>query len=305
MFQTLIVKPLGYILGFIYGFVDNYGWSLVIFTVLVKLLLLPLGLKQQKATIKMQQVQPKMLELQNKYANDKQKLSEETMKLYKEYGVNPMGGCFPLLIQLPILFGLYRVIYKPLTFMLHFSKDKVAALAAEYGIKTTGKLAQQAEILIAKATGDINFNFLGLDLSLTPSLGKPDLIWLVPIAAALTTYLTSKVSTAISNKKDKNEEEKKPQRVLSPDQKTTNTNSAESMTKSMSLIMPLMTLWITFSFPATIGVYWSISNITSILQTVLLNGYYKKKMSVEVAEKTAVLEQQKAEKKARYNHKKR
>ncbi|MBQ7901304.1 MAG: membrane protein insertase YidC [Clostridia bacterium] len=318
MFQKLIVVPLGYILGFIYQFVGSYGWSLIIFTVLVKLLLLPLGLKQQKSTTKMQQVQPKLLEIQSKYANDQQKLSEETMKLYKEYGVSPMGGCLPLLIQLPILFGLYRVIYKPITFMLHKSAEEVAALTEQYAAnpefiekfgQITGKAANQAEILIAKAFDLVNFDFLGLDISATPNLANPSLLWLIPVIAAVTTYLSSKITTLMSgnDKKGKEkEEEKKPERILSPDQKKTGSaSSAESMTKSMTIMMPLMTLWITFTFPATIGVYWSISNILSLLQTILLNGYYKNKMQAEVAVKSLQIEQEKAAKKAKYNHKKR
>ena len=315
MFTKLIVVPLGYILGFIYQFVGSYGWSLIIFTLLIKLLLLPLGLKQQKSTTKMQQVQPKLQEIQAKYANDQQKLSEETMKLYKEYGVNPMGGCLPLLIQLPILFGLYRVIYKPITFMLHKTGEEVAALTTEYAanpefIKTfgdiAGKAANQAEILIAKAFDLVNFNFLGLDISATPSLAHPSLLWLIPIIAAVTTYLTSKVTTMMSGNKKEKTEEKKTERILSPDQKKAATgSSAESMTKSMSIMMPLMTLWITFTFPATIGVYWTISNVLSLLQTILLNGYYKNKMQLEISEKAMLLENEKAAKKARYNHKKR
>lgn len=306
MFDTLIVKPLGYILGFIYQFVGNYGWSLVIFTVLVKILLLPLGLKQQKATVKMQQVQPKMKEIQEKYANDQQKLSEETMKLYKEYGVNPMGGCLPLLIQLPILYGLYNVIYKPITYMLH--QGHMINKYLDTATTTIDTASRQMEISLAKAQVPelINFNFLGLDLSATPNITDPNPIWLVPILAAVTTYLSSKITTMMNgSKKENNEQEKKPQRVLSPDQKTSKSSSADSMTKSMSIMMPLMTLWITFTFPATIGVYWTISNVASLLQTVLLNGYYKNKMQTEVAEKSAAIAQQKAEKKARYNHKKR
>ena len=316
MFTKLIVVPLGYILGFIYQFVQSYGWSLIIFTLLIKLLLLPLGLKQQKATTKMQQVQPKMKELQSKYANDQQKLNEETMKLYKEYGVNPMGGCLPLLIQLPILFGLYRVIYKPITFMLHKSAEEVAALTEQYAANPefiqqfgdiAGKAANQAEILIAKAFDLVNFDFLGLDISATPSITSPSLLWIIPVVAAATTYLTSKITTLMSgnDKKDK-QEEPKTTRVLSPDQKTPSSgNSAESMTKSMTLMMPLMTLWITFTFPATIGVYWTTTNVLTLLQTILLNGYYKKRMEAEVAEKSLLIEQEKAAKKARYNHKKR
>lgn len=312
MFKTLITIPLGYMLGFIYSFVQNYGWSLIVFTLLIKILLLPLGLKQQKSTIKMQQVQPKLTELQQKYANDQQKLGEETMKLYKEYGVSPMGGCLPLLIQLPILFGLYRVIYSPLTYMLHFSEEKIAELTAQYVAafgEIPAKAMSQAQIFIAKANDLINFNFLGLDISATPSLSNPSIIWIVPILAAVTTYLTSKVSTAMSgNKKEKARDENgevKKERVLSPDQKKTNGNSTESMTKTMTVMMPLMTLWITFTLPATLGVYWTISNAVSILQTIVLNGYFKKKMEAEILAQDAIIAKKKAEKDARYNKKKK
>ena len=304
--MKFIAVPLGYILGFIYDFVNNYGWSLVIFTVLVKLLILPLTLKQQKSMTKMQQIQPKMAEIQAKYANDQQKLSEETMKLYKEYGVNPMGGCLPLLIQLPILFGLYRVVYQPLRYMCHMSEAEITALLAEHGIKA----GNTAEILAAKAADLVNFNFLGLDLSQTPQLFKISWLWLVPILAAVITYLTSKVSTAMSGKKkekklDENGQVKK-ERVLSPDQKKdTSAKSAESMTKSMTIMMPLMTLWITFTFPATMGVYWTISNVTSIIQTVILNGYYKKKMEAEIAQQDILIAEKKAIRDAKYNKKKK
>ena len=323
MFKTLITIPLGYILGFIYDFVGSYGWSLIIFTLLIKLLLLPLGLKQQKATTKMQQIQPKMAELQSKYANDQQKLSEETMKLYKEYGVNPMGGCLPLLIQLPILFGLYRVIYSPLTYMLRLNESQIAEytnkftnspeLIEKFG-DISGKVASQAQIILAKAFDLINFDFLGLDISATPSITKISLLWIIPILAGGTTYLTSKITTMINGntKKDKGDKTSKDapvkkERVLSPDQKksTGTANSAESMTKSMTIMMPLMTLWITFTLPATLGVYWVISNVFSIVQTIALNGYYKKKLEVEIANQDVIIAEKKALRDAKYNKKKK
>ena len=153
MFRVLITIPLGYILGFIYEFVNSYGWALILFTLAVKLLLLPLSLKQQRSTTKMQLVQPKLMELQKKYENDKNKLSEETMKLYKEYNISPMGGCLPMLIQLPILFGLYRVIYQPVTYMLHYSADEVNGLMTELGLAKS----PQVEIAIAKAKELVNW----------------------------------------------------------------------------------------------------------------------------------------------------
>ena len=302
MFKTLITIPLGYILGFIYDFVLNYGWSLVVFTLAIKIILLPLGLKQQKSMTRMQLVQPKVQEIQKKYENDKNKQSEEMMKLYKEYNISPMGGCLPMLIQLPILFGLYRVIYQPLTYMLHMSADQVAELTkkcmgnadfvAKFGDITAGA-RQTAEIAIAKAEGLVNFDFLGLDLSMSPSLGRFDWLWLIPVLAGVTTYITSKITTWINAKDKEDEEPKKPVRVLSPDQKPAG-NGNESTMKTMTYVMPLMTTWIAFSFPAALGLYWIMGNVVSIGQTFLLNGYYSKKLKAEFE----VLEEEKAVKKA-------
>ncbi len=285
MFRTLITHPLGYILGFIYSFVANYGWSLILFTLAVKLILLPLGLKQQKSMTKMQLVQPRLLEIQKKYENDKQKQSEETMKLYKEYNISPMGGCLPMLIQLPILFGLYRVIYQPLTYMLHYGEEQVAALMTELNLAQS----PQVEIAIAHAKNLVNFQFLGLDLSVTPSFMHFDWMWIIPVLAGVTTFLTSKITTWMnSNGKKKEEEEKKPARVLNPEQKPA--SNSESTMKTMTYVMPLMTTWIAFSFPAALGLYWAISNIFSMGQTLLLNGYYSKKLKSEFA----VMEEKKA-----------
>ncbi len=301
IFSILITNPLGYILGFIYNFTLNYGWALVIFTILIKLILLPLGLKQQKSMTRMQFVQPKMAEIQEKYKNDKNKQSEEMMKLYKEYKVSPMGGCLPLLIQLPILYGLYWVIREPLRYMLHIPMDQINQMIADGGFS-----GYNAQILVAHAQNLINFNFLGLDLSAQPELTKPSWLWLIPLLAGVTTFLTSKITTWI-NKKDtdkaKKEEEKKPQRVLNPDQKQQpGSGQTEGMMKGMLYFMPLMTLWITFTVPAALGVYWTVSNILSLLQTLVLNGYYAKKLKTEYA---ALEEQKELERQERAKRKKR
>ena len=102
--------PLGFILKLIYSVVQNYGWSLVLFTLITRLILLPLNFKQQKSMVQMNILKPKMDALQKQYGNNKEKYSEETMKLYKKYGISPFSGCLPLLIQFPILFALFDVI---------------------------------------------------------------------------------------------------------------------------------------------------------------------------------------------------
>ena len=116
--MSYIYKLFGAILEAIYSVIPNFGWAIIIFTVLVRILLLPLMVKQQKSMVNMQKIQPELTKIQKKYANDKEKLNEETMKLYQQNNVNPMGGCLPLIIQMPILIAVYRIIQQPVTYLL-------------------------------------------------------------------------------------------------------------------------------------------------------------------------------------------
>ena len=132
--------PLGWIMRFIYDFIQNYGFTLIIFTILVRMLMFPLSVKQQKSTAKMQVFQPKIQKLQKQYKNDKQRLQEETMKLYEEEGYNPMSSCLPLVINMVVLFGMIDVVYKPLKHLLGVSSDLVnqaTELLKEAGYKAT------------------------------------------------------------------------------------------------------------------------------------------------------------------------
>jgi YidC/Oxa1 family membrane protein insertase len=151
----IIAVPLGYVLTWIYDLVGNYGVSLIILTVLVKCLLYPLYFKQIKSTAAMQSVQPKMMEIQEKYKNDAEKMNEEMAKLYKEENFNPFGGCLPMLIQFPIIMGLFALLRNPMKYMR--SEDMLFAC---------------------------HESFLWIK-----DLGQPDL-WILPIAAALATFFS-------------------------------------------------------------------------------------------------------------------
>lgn len=290
-----ISRPFGILLFALNHLVGNYGWALVIFTILVRLLLLPLSVKQQKSMQSTQRIQPKLAELQKKYANDKEKLNEETMKLYKEHNVNPMGGCLPLLIQFPIIIGLYQVIIRPLTYMLNMSADTIATLTQQVNevLVAKGQAAlegiRQSEIIIAQnltpemlksvgleSVSLINFNFLGLNLGDTPSVGFTRInfelfgqmfsspfielspLLLIPILAALTTFLSTKISTAISGSK--------PQE-----------GSAASTMNTMNMLFPLMTAWFAFTMPAGVGLYWILGNIIQVVQQIVLTKYFSAK----------------------------
>lgn len=166
-----ISVPLGRLLFSIYNMVNSYGLSIVVFTILVKLILLPLTLKQTKSMKQMQELNPKLKSLQKKYGNDKQKLNEKTMELYRQHNVNPFaGGCLPLLLQLPILFALFQVLRLP---------DRYVFTPEVY--ETVNKSFLWIEDLSATS-------------SFTESMKEP-VMWILPILAAATTYYQSKMVT--------------------------------------------------------------------------------------------------------------
>ncbi len=300
MWEYLITRPLGFIINFIYGFVQNYGWSIILFTVIIKMILLPLNVRSQKAMKKQQKIQPYIAELQKKYANDKEKLQTEMMKLYRENNVSMTGGCLPLLIQFPILIGFYQVIRRPITYLAGVTDwklpevvDKVTTLKetvmaqfpnlignlSNYSVENFEKNGQielaswASKVNGAEDPWAINFNFFGLDLAEVPSkaIGALNsffngqafemgilLLLAIPVLAVFTSWLSMKITQMQQTKGQEN-------------------TQANEMSKSMNLMMPLMTGFFTFTLPSGLGVYWIVSNIAQIAQQVILNRIFDKK----------------------------
>ena len=301
LFEILITRPLGFIIRSIYNVVPNYGLSILIFTVIIKLILMPLQVKSQKAMKKQQKIQPIVAELQKKYANDQQKLNSEMMKVYKENGVSMTGGCLPLLIQFPILIGLYSVIRRPITYIrgvnfadtqvLERVKNVIAQMTEKFP-DIIGKLSSlspeqmyknyQIQLstwadklgLAGEYGWHINFKFLGLDLSGIPSaafsaITRGDfsdigtvLLILIPVFAVLTTWLSMRQSQKLTQ---------------NPNVKQNDDDPSQSMSKSMNMMMPIMTGFFTFSLPSGIGIYWIISSLMQMLQQYALDKYLNKK----------------------------
>lgn len=186
--MDFIAKPFGVLMNFIYNYLafDNYGLALVLFTFITKLLLFPLTYNQQKSLEKQQELTPKLEEIKNSYPNDKQKQQEEQQKLYQKYNVNPLSGCLPLLLQLPLIMALYRIIREPIKY-----------ISAEA----------------------INMNFLGLfQLDVVPAwnpkviAANPKLyvpLLFIPIVTIVSTYLQQYLSTKMAQGNKKGKEEKK------------------------------------------------------------------------------------------------
>ncbi len=281
VFELLITTPLGYILRFIFDIVgNNYGIAIIIFTLIVKLCMLPLFVKQQKSTAEMAKLKPELDKINKKYANNKsqeaqQKMNQETMKLYQEHGVNPMGGCLPLLIQFPIIIGLYQVITRPMQYLMMLSTEtiekvsnfllsnkliteKVAQFALKQNQIEVAREALKHIDLIKEKIGvtllNINFDFFGMDLSLKPTFSKMDVLWIIPILSAATAYLSNMIMQKLSGNPQQNQQ-----------------------MASMNVIMPLMSGYFCFIMPTGVGIYWIMSNVVQILQQIIISKIMQRK----------------------------
>lgn len=271
IFDFLINKPLGFILGSIYRFVQSYGLSILLFTIVIKIIMLPLSVKQQKSMSNTARLQPKIKELEKKHKGDRQKQSEELMKLYQAEGVNPASGCLPMLIQLPIIYGLYSVINRPLSYLMGLTSDQIIQISDTLKLGFKANEIGMKEIYVAEAMKNnlsslpeqfsnlhmIDFNFLGLNLATSPSISQLSILWIIPVLAGITAYFSS-IMTA----------------KMSPTPAAGGNNQVASMTKSMMYTMPLISVWITFTLPAGVGLYWIMSNILMVVQQYFLNKMY-------------------------------
>jgi YidC/Oxa1 family membrane protein insertase len=280
----LLNQPLGWLLGTINQFVGSYGLAIILFTILVKLVLFPLSVHQQKSMAKNAAIQPKMNAIRKKYKNNSQKMNEELMKLMKEEDANPTAGCLPLLIQLPIIYALYRVLTQPLRFIVGMSYDEILGVVEKLQIMGKDGLMTLSEVKInqipiaqqlfqnidkfpeyANVT-KLDFNFFGINLAQTPSLAF-NVLLLIPILAGLSAFASSWYST-----------HRGPSAAMQTDQTRT-------MNRTMMITMPLMSVWFTFSLPAGVGMYWIVSNLMMIVQQVALNKMFPVKKEEEPVKK--------------------
>ena len=305
--MSTIARPFGMLMMWLYNVTKSYGLAIILFAIIVRLIMLPFQMKSKRGMMRMSLLQPQMQDLQKRYASNQQKLNEEMQKLYQSEGVNPMSGCLWSLIPFPILIALYEAIRKPLTCMMGIAESLIAeggsimTKLTEMGFEVPARSAY-SQLAMSKFISEhfsdfegitsrlrrINYDFLGIDLgetpdykfwnfnwsdpkSLAPALG----LFMVPIAAAVLTYLTSYVTQKLN-----------PQ---------TGDQNAEAQMNTMNLMMPLMTLWFAFMMPAALGLYWAMGSVLSIVQEIVLTKYYKKVLAAETAERDAMRAKREAE----------
>lgn len=306
MFATIgyyICIPFAWLLRALYELTGSYGWALVLFTVVIKLIMLPFQMKSKKSMMRMSRFQPMIKEIQTRYKNNQVKMNEELQRLYAEEGVNPMSGCLWSFLPFPILIALYSIIRQPITrFMMLTTTamqgviDAVSAagfdLAAiamtandgavtvkdgltqlqPYGQITLVKAAQELGVALPEGWIHMDFSFLGMDLTMIPSdvIGQIGTggwavigVLLIPIVSGALSFWQSKVSMAGNPA------------AADPADPTARSS------RMMMWMMPIMSLWIGFTLPASLGVYWIANSVLMLVQEKVLNKYFKKSMAAE------------------------
>ena len=295
-----IAIPFGMLLLWLYNWTGNYGVAVILFALVVKLIMLPFQLKSKKSMMRTSRMTPRLKELEKKFGNDQQRYQQEMNKLYKEEGINPMSGCLWTLIPFPILIALYQAIRFPLTTMMRVPEElmaeggaifqKMAELGYDLANYSTGRNAIAYEQIfqsqfitehfaqfapLSEQLQEISYQFLGMNLGMVPKImpwnWNPEMIgvefglFLIPVLSAFLSWLSMK----ISNKSN-------PQTA----------QQAQQM-QSMNLMMPLMSLWICFTMPAVLGIYWIAQSVFSVIQDVILTRIFNKQLDIEDADRIA------------------
>lgn len=307
----IVQVPFGWLLSFLYQFTESYGLSLIIFAFLVKLILMPATAKGKKSTMKMSRLSPRIQEIQKKYPDDQQKQSAEMQALYKAEGVSMGGGCLWSLLPLLILFPLYTVVRQPITYMLHetaeaaeqivnvikealpdqftggnFYHQMIAApLIPEYAEQIKLALPNVSEATLQ----GIDFSFFGINLGVIPDwkfwawdITADKTLWfyiggmLMPLLSAgsqiLSMFLSQKMNNSLVT------DEKGLQ-----DKETAKNSQANQQMKIMMWMSPIMSLWIGFSTPAALSLYWFAQGIVTTLSDLYLTKKYRKIYDAEDA----------------------
>ena len=288
-FFYILSAPLGYVMEWIYNLLPNYGWDIILFTLLINIVKIPLQLSQQKSTAKMSAFQPMLMEIQNKYKDKPEKQQEEMLKLQQEYGYSPTAGCLPMLLNFLVMFGVIGVVYNPLQRIFHISAAALTAAGEAMtaaGVSFTA-ITRDTNIIAQVVAGNSgvlgcftadqiatitefsqHMNFLGIDLTRIPQLGlSMDL--LLPLLSVITMFLSTHISMKASGQQ------------------------LQGSMKVTMYMMPLLYLFFCFTYPLAFSLYYVISNIVMTVQTQAMRKFYDpEKMRKEIEEQIAAKRKQ-------------
>ena len=264
----------GYLLNFIYEIVKNYGLAIIFFSIIIKIVLLPLSIKQQKTMKKSVKIQEKMKELQFKYKNNPEMLNKETMALYKSENMTPFSGCFSSIIQIILLLSVFFLVQSPLTYMRKVDTaviDDYKSKIEQQGESVGG--LNYPEIRIIKENGQqdetvyINMEFLGLDLSMVPLSDSTDYrAFIIPALYVISSLVSMRLSLNMNKKKKKENGEEGQNNEM---------DAIAEANKNMMYIMPVMSLSISLIAPLGLALYWLVNNLLMIVEKLAMNKFLK------------------------------
>lgn len=270
----------GYLLNGIYGIVNNYGIAIIIFTLIVKGLMLPISIKQQKTMKKTAKIQKESREIQEKYKNDQVRQSQELMDLYKRENMSPFSGCLSSIIQIILVLSVFYLVSSPLTYMKKVDSETINTYREQIQ-EEKGEAVNYPEIAIIKEKGkidenvNINMEFLGLDLSDIPTQNYEDwTVYVIPVLYVMTSFISMRLTKNMT-KTDK--EDKKEDKKEEPKEENQNDSQEmmDEMNKQMNFMMPIMTVSIALIAPLGLALYWLVSNLLMIFERVVLNRFFK------------------------------
>ncbi len=308
----LITIPFGYLLDYLYRFTSNYGVSLILFAIIVQLVLMPITAKSKKSMMKMSRLQPRMQEIRNKYPNDQQKQNEAIQQLQKEEGATMgCGGCLWSFVPMLILLPLYQVVRQPMVYILHESIENTnliietikginpalftqnnyydQVVAASHIAEYADAIREAIPEISARTLEGLNFNFLGsIDLGTIPQWKFWTTEWqwnwafigaaLIPLMSAGSQVLQMWISQKMNNSVVTDEKGIQ-------DEETAKQSQSAQTSKAMMWTMPIMSLFIGFTVPCALSLYWLIGGVVRMIEDVILTKHYRKIYDAEDAER--------------------
>lgn len=269
----------GYVLNFLYNIINNYGLAIILFTIIIKIILLPISIKQQRTMKKSAKIQEQMKSIQFKYKNDPEKMNQEIMSLYKTENMSPFSGCLSGIVQIILLLSIFYLVRSPLTYMRKVPSDVLNTYITQ--MKEEGKNISNVypEIDIIREKGPeneqvrINMEFLGLDLSQIPQQNIGDYrVYIIPGLYIISSFISIRLTTSMQQKSKK----KKEDIVDITEEKNKKENAddvdiAMQTNKMMSWMMPIMSISIAFIAPLGLALYWLINNVLMVIERLVLD----------------------------------
>ncbi len=281
----------GYVLNALYDIFNNYGIAIILFSIILRVILIPITISQQSSMKKTSKIQKQTQELQKKYKNNQEKMNQELMELYKKEKINPFSGCFSAIIQIVIILSVFWLVSQPLTYMKHVQDMDIYKEYLEKVEEGNNKSYKEIAILnmvesdyqdIVKQLENgeenkeklenrknelnklrLNMNFLGLDLSKVPTQSLNDYkVYIIPILYVISSFVSIKMTTNMQNNKEDKKE--------TSGENASEIEAMQSMNKSMTYMMPIMSVSIAVIAPLGLALYWLVSNVLMIVERLII-----------------------------------